>query len=209
MSVKRQSVSPPVRRKDGRGRPSTPFLRERILQSADGTLRRPGIRSRLDRRSRRARRGRQRQRLPPIQIEGRTLRCGRYRRLHGTPARDSRGASRMHLDARSDRDDRSSHFQIFLDSPPVLRVAARPQGLAAIAGASISRSAQRFVAAVKRVFDDGVRRGAIKPGFDARIAAESLLGMIRGINRYGREYTTPDRAVDIVTSIFLDGYAAR
>src|SRR5246127_4263313 len=34
MSIKRQSVSPPIRRKDGRGRPSTPFLRERILQSA-------------------------------------------------------------------------------------------------------------------------------------------------------------------------------
>jgi len=33
--------------------------------------------------------------------------------------------------------------------------------------------------------------------------------MVRGINRYGREYTTPDRAIDIVTSIFLDGYAAR
>ena len=59
------------------------------------------------------------------------------------------------------------------------------------------------------VFDDGVRRGAIRPGFDTRVAAESVLGMIRGINRYGREYTTPDRAVEIVTSIFLDGYGAR
>src|ERR1700720_1058885 len=34
MSIKRQAVSPPIRRKDGRGRPSTPFLRERILRSA-------------------------------------------------------------------------------------------------------------------------------------------------------------------------------
>src|SRR5271167_366739 len=34
LSVKRLPVSPPIRRKDGRGRPSTPFLRERILQSA-------------------------------------------------------------------------------------------------------------------------------------------------------------------------------
>jgi hypothetical protein len=32
---------------------------------------------------------------------------------------------------------------------------------------------------------------------------------MRGINRYSREYTTPDRAVDIVTSIFLSGTAAR
>jgi len=62
---------------------------------------------------------------------------------------------------------------------------------------------------INGVFDDGVRRGAIRPGFDTRIAAETLLGMIRGINRYGREYTTADRAVEIVTSIFLDGYGAR
>ncbi|MGO9801199.1 MAG: TetR/AcrR family transcriptional regulator [Candidatus Binatus sp.] len=34
MSVKRQPVSPPIRRKGGRGRPSTPFIRERILVSA-------------------------------------------------------------------------------------------------------------------------------------------------------------------------------
>jgi len=33
--------------------------------------------------------------------------------------------------------------------------------------------------------------------------------MMRGINRYGREYTTRERGVDIVTSIFLDGCAAR
>jgi hypothetical protein len=49
----------------------------------------------------------------------------------------------------------------------------------------------------------------MRPGIDTRIAAESLLGMIRGINRYGREYTTPERAVDIVTSIFLAGCAPR
>jgi hypothetical protein len=62
---------------------------------------------------------------------------------------------------------------------------------------------------ISGVLDDGVKRGAMIPGIDTRIAAESLLGMMRGINRYGREYTTPDRAIDIVISIFLDGCAAR
>jgi tetracycline repressor-like protein len=62
---------------------------------------------------------------------------------------------------------------------------------------------------ISNVLEDGVRRGAIKPGIDTRIAAESLLGMMRGINRYSREYTTPDRAIDIVASIFLDGYSSR
>jgi hypothetical protein len=59
------------------------------------------------------------------------------------------------------------------------------------------------------VLDDGVRRGELRPGIDTRIAAECLLGMMRGINRYGRDYATPEHAVDIVTSIFLDGYIAR
>jgi hypothetical protein len=62
---------------------------------------------------------------------------------------------------------------------------------------------------ISGVLDEAVRRGAMRPGFDTRIAAEALLGMVRGINRYGREYTTPDHAADIVTSIFLDGCGAR
>jgi hypothetical protein len=62
---------------------------------------------------------------------------------------------------------------------------------------------------ISGVLDEAVRRGTMRPGYDTRVAAEALLGMIRGINRYGREYTTPDRAVDVVTSIFLDGCAAR
>jgi len=62
---------------------------------------------------------------------------------------------------------------------------------------------------ISGVLDEGVKRGAVKAGIDTRIAAESLLGMMRGINRYGRDYATADRAVDIVISIFLDGYAAR
>ncbi len=62
---------------------------------------------------------------------------------------------------------------------------------------------------ISGVLDEGIRRGAIRPGMDTRVAAEALLGMVRGINRYGREYTTPDRAIDTVTSIFLEGCAAR
>src|SRR5208337_2691112 len=57
---------------------------------------------------------------------------------------------------------------------------------------------------ISGVLDDGVKRGAMRPGVDTRVVAESMLGMIRGINRYAREYTTPERAVAVVTSIFLD-----
>jgi len=62
---------------------------------------------------------------------------------------------------------------------------------------------------ISQVLDDGVRRGAMRAGIDTRIAAESLLGMIRGFNRYGREYTSPDHAAEIITSIFLDGCTTR
>jgi len=62
---------------------------------------------------------------------------------------------------------------------------------------------------IRASLDDGVRRGAVRPGIDTRMAAESLLGMVRGLNRYSREYTTPERAADIVTSIFFDGCAPR
>jgi len=62
---------------------------------------------------------------------------------------------------------------------------------------------------VSEVLDEGIKRGAIRADLDTQIAAESILGMMRGINRYSREYTTPDRAVDIVTSIFLSGCAGR
>jgi len=62
---------------------------------------------------------------------------------------------------------------------------------------------------VTAILADGVKSGALRADLDTRIVAESLLGMLRGINRYCRAYTTPDRATDAVLSIFLDGCAAK
>jgi AcrR family transcriptional regulator len=56
---------------------------------------------------------------------------------------------------------------------------------------------------------EGINSGALRGGLDTRIVAESLLGMLRGINRYCREYATPESAADAVLSIFLDGCAAK
>jgi len=58
---------------------------------------------------------------------------------------------------------------------------------------------------VARVLSDGVRRGAMRADLDTRVAAESLLGMMRGINRYARDYTTPDEAVATVVALFMSG----
>lgn len=67
---------------------------------------------------------------------------------------------------------------------------------------------QRFTALISDVLLKGIAHGSVRPDLDTRIAAEVLLGMLRGINRYCREYTTPEAAVPIVTGIFIGGCAA-
>ena len=62
---------------------------------------------------------------------------------------------------------------------------------------------------ISAILVEGIEGGALRAGLDTRIVAESLLGMLRGINRYCREYTTPEAATDAVVAIFLDGCAAR
>jgi AcrR family transcriptional regulator len=67
---------------------------------------------------------------------------------------------------------------------------------------------QKFTALISDVLLNGIASGSVRPDLDTRIAAEVLLGMLRGINRYCREYTTPEAAVPIVTGIFIGGCAA-
>jgi hypothetical protein len=45
----------------------------------------------------------------------------------------------------------------------------------------------------------------LRADLDTRIAAEALLGMLRGINRYCRDYTTPEGAVPLLVGMFIDG----
>jgi AcrR family transcriptional regulator len=60
---------------------------------------------------------------------------------------------------------------------------------------------------VTRLLSDGVKRGELRADLDTRIAAEALLGMMRAINRYCRDYATPDQAVASIIAIFIDGAA--
>jgi AcrR family transcriptional regulator len=62
---------------------------------------------------------------------------------------------------------------------------------------------------VGAIFVEGVKSEALRADLDKRIVAESLLGMLRGINRYCREYTTPENAADAVLTVFLDGCASK
>ena len=72
---------------------------------------------------------------------------------------------------------------------------------------SYSKQRQELSKMVSTILNEGVQAGAIRPDLDTRIVAESLLGMLRGINRYGREYATPENAVDEVVALFFDGCA--
>jgi AcrR family transcriptional regulator len=60
---------------------------------------------------------------------------------------------------------------------------------------------------IRDVIEEAAAQGAIRPDLDSRLAAEALLGMVRGINRYVRQYTSPAAATRTVISIFLRGCA--
>ena len=209
MSAKRQAVLPPIRRKDGRGRPSTPFLRERILLSAaelfaekefdlvliDEVAAHAGVgkgsvyrqfKSKEELYAAAVIKG-----FSELQSEIRAALAG------CTPMREQiativRHSLRFFWSRRQ--------FFALLRDPKALRPSQERQ-----------YQAQRndLSRLISEVLDDGIKRGEMRPGIDTRMAAESLLGMMRGINRYAREYTIPERAVEIVTSIFLDGCTAR
>jgi AcrR family transcriptional regulator len=62
---------------------------------------------------------------------------------------------------------------------------------------------------ISAILLEGIESGSLRVGLDPRIVAESLLGMLRGINRYCREYVTPESAAEEVLALFLDGCGAR
>jgi len=209
LSVKRLPISPLIRRKEGRGRPSTPFLRERILQSAAELF--------ADRE------------FDLVLIDEVAAHAGVGK---GSVYRQFKSKEELYAAAVIDgfaelqREIRaalagctSTRDQIvtvvrhtvrfFWTRRQFFALLRDPKALPPSQERQFRAQRNDLSRLISGVLDEGARRGTMRPGFDTRVAAEALLGMVRGINRYGREYTTPDRAVDIVTSIFLDGYAAR
>jgi TetR/AcrR family transcriptional regulator, fatty acid metabolism regulator protein len=199
----------PIRRKDRRGRPSTPFLRERILHSAaelfsdrefelvliDEVAAHAGVGKGSVYRQFKSKE----ELYAAVVIDGFTeIQCEIRAALAGCTSMSEQLATIVRHTVKFFWSRRQ--FFALLRDPKALPVSQERQYR------SQRSELSRLISAV---LDDGVKRGAMRPGIDTRIAAESLLGMIRGINRYGREYTTPERAVEIVTSIFLAGCAPR
>lgn len=209
MSARRQSVAAPIRRKDGRGRPSTPFLRERILESAAELFAENEFDLVL---------------IDEVAAHAGVGKGSVYRQFKSKEelyaAAVINGFVELQREIRSAlAGSTTMRAQIATIVRHALRFFwSRQQFFALLRDPkALPRSQERQYRAqrndlsrlISGVLDDGVKRGAIRPDLDTQIAAESLLGMMRGINRYSREYTTPDRAVDIVTSIFLGGCAVR
>jgi AcrR family transcriptional regulator len=207
--VKRHALSPAVRRKDSRGRPSTPFLREQILQSAmelfaerefelvliDDVAARAGV----------GKGSVYRQFKSKEELYAAAVING-FGELH----REIRAALARCTSTREQIETIVRHsVEFFWSRRQFFALLRDPKALRPSTERRYRAQRNDLSQLISGVLDNGIRRGTIRPGLDTRMAAESLLGMVRGINRYGRELTTPDRAADIVTSIFFDGCAPR
>jgi AcrR family transcriptional regulator len=84
-----------------------------------------------------------------------------------------------------------------------------PTALPASLERSYLKQRQELSKMIGAILVEGMKGGALREGLDTRIVAESLLGMLRGINRYCREYATPETASDAVLSLFLDGCTSK
>jgi AcrR family transcriptional regulator len=209
VSVKRQTLSPPVRRKDGRGRPSTPFLRERILQSAAELFaEREFDLVLIDEVAAHAGVGKgsvYRQFKSKEELYAAAVINGFTELQH-----EIRAALAGCVSAREQIATIVRHtLKFFWSRRQFFALLRDPKALPPSQERQYRTQRNDLSRLISGVLDEGVRRGAMRSGIDTHLAAESLLGMMRGINRYGREYTTPDRAVEIVAATFLDGCAAR
>jgi AcrR family transcriptional regulator len=202
-------VSSRIRRKDGRGRPTTPFLRERILRSAVELFAENEFDLVL---------------IDEIAAHAGVGKGSVYRQFKSKEElyaaavidgfvelqREIRSALAGCVTMREQIATIVRHsLKFFWSRRQFFALLRDPKALPRLQERQYRAQRNDLSRLISEVLDDGVKRGAMRPGIDTRIAAESLLGMMRGINRYSREYTTPERAVDIVTSIFLDGCIAR
>ncbi|MGH7933102.1 MAG: TetR/AcrR family transcriptional regulator [Candidatus Binataceae bacterium] len=68
---------------------------------------------------------------------------------------------------------------------------------------------ERFSRLIVAVLERGMKTGAFRADLDVDLAAQALLGILRGLSRYRREHVTPDHAVRVAAATFLDGFSAR
>jgi AcrR family transcriptional regulator len=204
---RRRATSPPssTSRKERRGRPATPFLRERILQSAADLFAEKPFDAVL---------------VDDVAIAAGVGKGSVYRQfgskeeLYAAVVIDGfvelqEQIRRALADSESVRDRITAvvrhtlgffwsrrQFFLLLRDPKALQPRREQQYRA---------HRHELSRLVVDILNDGVKSREVPRSLDTRVAAEALLGMLRGINRYSRDYTDPERVVETVTTIFFDG----
>jgi AcrR family transcriptional regulator len=209
VNARQVSTSRAGYRKDNRGRPSIPFLRERILHSATVLFAEKEFDQVL---------------IDDVAAhadvgKGSVYRqCGSKEELYAAVVIN--GFMQLQQEIRAALiEAKSLHDQIsaivhhvlsyFWGRRQFFALMRDPQALPRRQEQEYRAQRHEVARLIGDVLADGIRNGAIKTDLDTRLAAESLLGMLRGVNRYCREYTTPDVAIGAVTSIFLEGCTAK
>lgn len=208
VTAQNPAASPDRARKDNRGRPSTPFLRERILHSAAVLFAQKQFdRVLIDEIAARAGVG-----------KGSVYRQFRSKEeLYAAVVIDGFGQLREEIRSALDNtttvEDQVATIVrhtlgFFWTRRQFFALLHDPRALPRRHERLYDAQRQKFTALISDVLLTGIANGSVRANLDTRIAAEVLLGMLRGINRYCREYTTPEAAVPIVTGIFIGGCAA-
>ncbi|HVN27451.1 MAG TPA: TetR/AcrR family transcriptional regulator [Candidatus Binataceae bacterium] len=193
--------------KKSRGRPSIPFLRETILRHAGALFaRRDFARVSIDEVAARSGVGKgsvyrqfgsKEELYAAVVIEG-------FRHLQD----EIRNAMGARASTREQIEVVVRHTLVYFWTRRQFFALLRdPTALPRILERSYLKQRSELAKMIEAILIDGIGRGELRAGFDTRIVAESLLGMLRGINRYCREYTTPEHAADAVIALFFDGCA--
>jgi AcrR family transcriptional regulator len=197
------------RRYPRRGRPATPFLRERILESATALF---------------AEREFDRVLIDDVAGRARVGKGSVYRRFgskeelyaavviagFGELQEQIRAALAGTVSTREQVATIVSHaLHFFWNRREFFALLRDPKALPPAQALAYREQRERLARMLAEVLRDGIARGAIRGDLDTRLAAESMLGMVRGLNRYGREFATPEVAVETIIAIFLEGCALK
>jgi AcrR family transcriptional regulator len=208
-TARRPAHTARVARKERRGRPTTPMLRERILTAAGELF---------------ADRDFEAVAIDDVAALAKVGKGSVYRQFESKEALYvsvvMEGLARLQATLRAELTRHSSFENRFSATVRLILVFFWPRRqfffLLRDPKALPKRLAQQYLVQrgelariVQRLMNSGIRSGAVRGDLDVRVAAETLLGMLRGINRYCRDYTTPEKAAQIVASIFLEGCSPR
>ena len=188
-----------------RGRPATPFLRERILESASALF---------------AEREFDQVLIDEVAARARVGKGSVYRRFDSKEELyaavviagfdELQERIRAALDGTNSTRERIATIvrhalEFFWNRRQFFALLRDPKALPPAQERRFRAQRANLARMLSEVLREGIERGAIRADLDTRLAAESVLGMVRGLNRYGREFATPEIAVDTIMAIFLDG----